>query len=216
MRLQTTILVFPVSRYTFFIQLLIFFERQYSFPKHLKIYILGKPGLNQNSASKHCDIYMCKLSLMTSNIFLRRSFSTTVLTAFTTLDGKESPMQRTVQVTKKSVGKIKAGFHTSYLKLWSLTCRILCRTQNWWLLLWLDGWEIQIVWGSSFFFYSLFSLLPWCQRRVADGIQGFILEVNILWDIRLFHLGQFRVHLYLSKQDFSTCQGVLKDKAVST
>lgn len=49
---------------------------------------------------------MCELSLMTSNIFLRGYMSTTLLTAFTTLK-RESPMQRTVQATKISIGKKK-------------------------------------------------------------------------------------------------------------
>lgn len=52
------------------------------------MYILGKPGLNQNSASKHCEIHMHTLSLMTSNFFLGGYISATVLTAFTTPKGR--------------------------------------------------------------------------------------------------------------------------------
>lgn len=50
---------------------------------------------------------MCHWSLMTSNIFLRDYITTALLTDFTTLK-RESPVQRTVQVTKKSNGKKKS------------------------------------------------------------------------------------------------------------
>lgn len=126
-------------------------------------------------------------------------------------------MQRTVQVTKRSVGKRKAELHTSYFKLYSPTCRTLCRPQNWLLFLWFKGWEIQTVRLPYFLYYSLLSLLPSCQHRVVEGTrtQYYDKERNVLWDIRVFHLGQFRVHLCFSKPDLSSCQGVLKEKAMS-
>lgn len=50
---------------------------------------------------------MGQFSLMTSNIFFKGYMSTTLLTAFIILK-RESPEQRTVQITKKSIGKKKS------------------------------------------------------------------------------------------------------------
>lgn len=68
---------------------------------------------------------MRQLSLMTSNIFFLRGYmSTSLLTAFTTLK-REIPEQRTVEITKKSMGKRKAELHTSYFRLYIPTCMSL-------------------------------------------------------------------------------------------